>query len=191
LPESIDWPVKTKTPRPRRRTFLFILGALAVIVFFSRTALSYWVDLLWFRSLGYGDVFWKTRGLEWGIFTAFAVVTFLVLFGAFSALKHAHIDDLPRSHTIVIAGNPVNLPVESALRLIAVGVSLLISLATAAAMEAQWNVLALYWYAPRTTGSVSDPIFGLPLNFYLFTLPASAGCSPWPFSVAFLPFCSS
>ena len=186
MPESIDWPVKTKTPRPRRRTFLFILGALAVIVFFSRTALSYWVDLLWFRSLGYGDVFWKTRGLEWGIFTAFAVVTFLVLFGAFSALKHAHIDDLPRSHTIVIAGNPVNLPVESALRLIAVGVSLLISLATAAAMEAQWNVLALYWYAPRTTGSVSDPIFGLPLNFYLFTLPAWHLIVGWLLTLAVL-----
>jgi uncharacterized membrane protein (UPF0182 family) len=172
LPESIDWPVKSHTPRPRRRGILFLLGALAVIVFSSRTALSYWVDLLWFRSLGYGDVFWKTRALEWGIFAAFAALTFLVLFGAFSALKRAHAADLPTSHTIFVGGNPINLPVESALNLIAVGASLLISLATAAAMEAQWSVLALYWYAPRAAGSVSDPIFGLPLNFYLFTLPA-------------------
>jgi hypothetical protein len=39
-------------------------------------------------------------------------------------------------------------------------------------MEEQWPTLALYWYAPPTTGNVADPIFGLPLNFYLFTLPA-------------------
>jgi uncharacterized membrane protein (UPF0182 family) len=172
LHESIDWPQKALPSRPRRRTFVFLLGALAIIVFSSRTAISYWVDLLWFQSLGYGDVFWKTRALEWGIFAAFAAATFLVLFGAFSALKRAHIENMPSTHTIFIAGNPVNLPVESALRMIAVAASLLISLATGAAMEAQWSTLALYWYAPRTGGNVADPIFGLPLNFYLFTLPA-------------------
>jgi uncharacterized protein len=172
LPESIDWPLKKDSSRPRRRTFIFLIGALAVIVFSSRTAISYWVDLQWFRSLGYADVFWKTRALEWGIFAAFAAATFMVLFGAFWALKRAHIEGMPSTHTIFIAGNPVNLPVESALRLIGVVASLLISLATAAAMEAQWSTLALYWYAPRTSGNVSDPIFGLPLNFYLFTLPA-------------------
>ncbi len=172
MPESIDWPVKSHTSRPRRRIFLFLLAAIAVIVFSSRTSLSYWVDLLWFRSLGYGDVFWRTRALEWGIFAAFAAATFVVLFGAFSALKHVHAADLPGTHTIFIGGNPISLPVESALNVIAFGVSLLISLATAAAMEAQWNVLALYWYAPRAAGNLSDPIFGLPLNFYLFTLPA-------------------
>jgi uncharacterized membrane protein (UPF0182 family) len=172
LHESIDWPQKALPSRPRRHTFIFLIGALLIIVFSSRTAISYWVDLLWFRSLGYADVFWKTRVLEWGIFAAFAAATFLVLFGAFLALKRAHIDSMPSTHTIFIAGNPVNLPVESALRLIAVAASLLISLATAAAMEAQWSTLALYWYAPRNSGNVSDPIFGLPLNFYLFTLPA-------------------
>jgi uncharacterized membrane protein (UPF0182 family) len=172
LHESVDWPQKALPSRPRRHTFLLLIGALAIILFSSRTAISYWVDLLWFRSLGYADVFWKTRALEWGIFAAFAAATFLALFGAFWALKRAHIADMPRTHTILIAGNPVSLPVESALRWIAILASLLISLATAAAMEAQWSTLALYWYAPRTSGSVSDPIFGLPLNFYLFTLPA-------------------
>jgi uncharacterized membrane protein (UPF0182 family) len=172
LHESVDWPQKALPSRPRRHTFLFLLGALAIVVFFSRTAISYWVDLLWFRSLGYADVFWKTRALEWGIFAAFAAATFLILFGAFLALKRAHIAGMPSTHTIFIAGNPVNLPVESALRLIAVLASLLISLATAAAMQARWATLALYWYALRTSGNVFDPIFGLPLNFYLFTLPA-------------------
>jgi hypothetical protein len=172
LPHSIDWPLKKQTPRPRRWTLIFLLGIVAVIVFGSRTALSYWVDLLWFRSLGYEEVFWKTRSLEWGTFVAFGAVTFLVLYGTFSALRRAHKNELPNDHTVFIGGNALTLPVAPALRMIAAGVSFFISLATAAAMQAQWPTLALYWYTPRTAGNVSDPILGLPLNFYLFTLPA-------------------
>jgi uncharacterized membrane protein (UPF0182 family) len=186
LRESIDWPVKTQPPRPRRRTFLFLLAVVAVIIFGSRTALSYWVDLLWFRSLGYGEIFWKTRGLEWGIFSAFTVVTFLVLFGAFSVLRRAHAADLPREHTIFIGGNPVNLPVGPALRVIAAGVSIVIALATGGAMQAQWPTLALFWYAPRAAGSMTDPIFARPLNFYLFTLPAWQLFAGWLLTLAVL-----
>src|SRR5580698_6344155 len=176
LHESIDWPVPTKSSRPRRRALLFILAVIAVIVFFSRTALSYWVALLWFRSLGYAPVFWKARGLEWGVFAVFAVATFVYLYGVFSAFKRAHLHDLPEDHTIVIAGNPIKLPVAPVLRMAAIGISLLIALVTAAAMQAQWSTLALFWYAPPATagspGAFADPIFGRSLNFYLFTLPA-------------------
>ncbi len=58
MPESIDWPPPlTGHTKPRRRRFFLILVALAVIFFAIRTALSYYVDVLWFGSLGYGDVF--------------------------------------------------------------------------------------------------------------------------------------
>jgi uncharacterized membrane protein (UPF0182 family) len=172
MPESIDWP-PTRAARPRRRRRLvLILAVLAVIFFGGRTALSNYVDLLWFRSLSYGDVFWKTLSLQWGIFTAFAAATFLILYGSFLALKRTHLADLPAGHTILIGGRPVKLPVEPVLRLIALGVSLAIAAATGAGMMAEWPTLALFWYASRATGSVIDPIFGKPLNFFLFTLPA-------------------
>ena len=73
MPESIDWPPthpRTHPPR-RRRRFLLILAVVAGIFFGGRTALSYYVDVLWFRSLGYGDVFWKTLSLQWGVFARF------------------------------------------------------------------------------------------------------------------------
>jgi uncharacterized protein len=174
MPESIDWPPTHPRAHPprRRRRFLLILGVLAGIVFGGRTALSNYVDLLWFRSLGYGDVFWKTLSLQWGVFAAFAAATFLILYGSFLTLKRAHLSDLPTSHTILIGGRPVKLPVEPVLRLIALGVSLAIAAATGAGVMAEWPTLTLFWYAPRATGSVVDPIFGKPLNFFLFTLPA-------------------
>jgi len=170
MPESIDWP-RTRPPRYRRR-FLLILAVLAFIVFGGRTALSYYVDVLWFGSLGYGDVFWKTLGLQWGIFAAFIAVTFLILYGSFLALKRAHLPDLPSGHTIFIGGQPLKLPVEPVLRLIALGVSVVIAAATGAGMMVEWPTLALFWYAAPTTGGVVDPIFGKPLNFFLFALPA-------------------
>jgi len=182
MAESIDWP-RMRPPRSRRR-FLIILAAVAVILFGGRTALSYYVDVLWYGSLGYGDVFWKTLSLQWGIFTAFAAATFLILFGSFLALKRAHLPDLPSGHTIFIGQQPVKLPVEPVLRLIALGLSLVIAAATGAGMIVEWPTLALFWYAPRATGGVVDPIFGKPLNFFLFTLPAWQLIAGWLLTLA-------
>src|SRR5216683_784613 len=182
MPESIDWP-RTNPPRRRRRFFL-IIAVLAGIFFGGWTSLSYYVDVLWFGSLGYGDVFWKTIRLQTGIFTAFAAATFLILYGSFLALKRAHLPDLPSGHTIFIGGQPLKLPVEPVLRLIALGVSLVIAAATGAGMMVEWPTLALFWYAPRATGSVVDPIFGKPLNFFLFALPAWQLIAGWLLTLA-------
>jgi uncharacterized protein len=182
MPESIDWPPAHVARRPRRR-LLLILAILAVLFFGGRSALSNYVDLLWFRSLGYGDVFWKTLSLQWGIFAAFAAATFLILYGSFLALKRAHLADLPTGHTILIGGRPVKFPVEPVLRLFALGVSLAIAAATGAGMMAEWPTLALFWYAPHPTDGVIDPIFGKPLNFFLFTLPAWQLIAAWLLSL--------
>jgi hypothetical protein len=172
LPETIDWPELKPRQHRGRRALLVLIAFVAVIVLGGRSALSFWVDLLWFKSLGYGEVFWKARGLEWGIFAGFFALTFLILLGTFSALKHAHNEDLPRDHTFYIGGQPVNLSLKPLLRLVSIGGSLLIALIAAGAMAAEWQTLALWWYAPRAAGGTGDPIFGRPLDFYLFTLPA-------------------
>jgi uncharacterized membrane protein (UPF0182 family) len=182
MPDSLDWPLPH--PPRRRRLFFLILAVLAVIVFGGRTALSYCVDLLWFRSLGYGAVFSKTLVLQWSIFAAFAAATFLILYGSFSALKRAHLPDLPSSHTIFFGGQPMRLPVEPVLRLIAFGVSLAIAAVTGAGMMEEWPTLALFWYAPRAVGGVVDPIFGQPLNFFLFALPAWQLITGWLLTLA-------
>ncbi len=66
---------------PRGRRFLFvILAILALFLFGIRTAVSYYVDTLWYGSLGYADVFWKTLGLQWAVFAIFAAVPFVVLY---------------------------------------------------------------------------------------------------------------
>ena len=186
MPGFLEWPAP-QTGRPgHRRRFLLILIVLAIIFFGGRTSLSYYVDVLWFRSLGYGEVFFKTLRLQWEVFTVFAGVTFIILYGSFRLLKRAHLPDLPDRHTILIGGQPLKLPVEPVLRLIGLGISLAIAVATGAAIAAEWPTLALYWYAPSSFGSVVDPIFGKPLNFFFFALPAWQIILGWLFTLSLI-----
>src|SRR5246500_2098225 len=184
MPETIDWP-PTRQGRPRsRRRLVLLLVVIAIVFFGSRTALSYYVDVLWFDSLGYGDVFFRTLRLEWGVFGAFAAATFLILYGSFLALKRAHLPDLPSGHTIFIGGQPLKLQVEAVLRFSALGLSLLIAGVTGAGMMMEWPTIALFWNAPRSAAGFVDPVFGKPLNFFLFTLPGWQLLAGWLLTLA-------
>ena len=179
-PEIVDW----RQPPRRRRLFFLILAVVAVVLFFGRTALSYYVDALWFGSLGYEDVFRTRLSLEWVVFAAFTAVTFLILYGWFLALMWACRHDLPSGSTILIGGQRLKLPVDRILRLIAFVVLLAIALLIGINMMADWATFALYWYAPPATGGVVDPILGKPINFYLFTIPAWQSVTGWLLTLA-------
>ena len=148
--------------------------------------MSYYVDSLWFGSLGYGDVFRKTISFRWGVFAVFFAATFVILYGWFLALRRAYQPDLLSGGIIYIARQPVKLPVERILRLIALIIALLIAAATGAVMMAEWLRFALYWHAPRTSGGFADPIFGKSLHFYLFALPAWQLVTGWLLTLAAL-----
>jgi uncharacterized protein len=168
----------------RRFRFFLILVLFVFLIFSSRTSLSYYVEALWFGSLGYGDVFRKTLSLQWAVFGAFSAVTFVILYGWFLALKRAYQPELLNGGIIFIGRQPVQLPVERILRLIVLIVSLVIAVVTGIGMMAEWPTFALYWYAPRASGEVVDPIFGSSLHFYLFSLPAWQLITGWMLTLA-------
>ena len=141
------------------------------------------VDALWFGSLGYGDVFRKTLSIRWAIFAASFAATFFILYGWFLALRRAYQPDLLSSGIIYIARQPVKLPGERILRLIAVIVTLLVAAATAAMSGGMADVRALLVRAARN-GGIVDPIFGRSLHFYLFPLPGWQLIAGWPLALA-------
>ena len=111
--------------------------------------------------------------------------TFVILYGAFSLFStSAHRHDLPLDHMIVFGGREVNLSVQPVLRFIAIGGSVLIALVSGGAMASEWPTLALFWFAPPAAGAIVDPIFGKPLNFFLFTLPAWNLIAGWLLTLA-------
>src|SRR5437868_4005735 len=172
MADTIDWPPQR---RPRYRGRLALLVIAGAILLGGSTALSYYVEALWFDSLGFAAVFWKTLNLEAVVFAIFAALTFVALYGGYFALKPARLADLAGG-AIVINGQPLRLPVEPVIRLIALVLAIVIALISGAGMMAEWSSLALYWSSsaamPAGAPASIDPIFGRSLNFYLFTLPA-------------------
>jgi len=102
--ESIDWP---RRPSNHRRLFLIVLAVLVFLIFSSGTALSYYVNLLWFGSLGYESIYRRTLSLQWSAFAVFFAATFLILYGWFLVLRRAYQPDFPDGGVIFIGRQPL------------------------------------------------------------------------------------
>jgi uncharacterized protein len=161
-----------------------LLAALVVVVLGGSTAASYYVDALWFESLGFASVFWTRLSLQAATVGAFALVTFLVVYGVFRALKPNPLGQLIGT-TILVNQRPVTLPVEPVLKLIGLGLSVAVAAITGASVMERWMTLALFWDAPHNA-ALLDPIFGRSLDFYLFTLPALQLISGWLLSLSII-----
>src|SRR5215467_10712409 len=86
-----------------------------------------------------------------------AVSTFLILYGSFLALKPPKLGELA-GLPILINGQPIKLPVEPVIRLVALAGSFVIAAATGGAMMSEWNVLALYWQSGSDAAREPRPI---------------------------------
>src|ERR1700733_5320320 len=165
-------------PPPRRRRGGVIGLAIAAAVFLGGgTLVSYYVDALWFDSLGYAAVFWTRINLQALTFAVFSIITFVAIYGAFLALKPARFDQLIGGR-ILINQQWVQVPIEPVLKLVALGLAVVIAIGKGAGMMASWTTFALFWDAPADSSAL-DPIFGRPLGFYLFTLPAWQLIAGW------------
>jgi uncharacterized protein len=179
---TIDWP----SPRPRRRRGrLFFFAVLAAVLLGGGTVLSFYIESLWFDSLGFSQVFWKTLNIEAAVFAVFFTATFLLLYGSFLLLKPSRLAEL--TSPILINGQPLRLPVEPVLRLIGGAIAIVIAGVTGLGMMGAWTTFALYWYGSGTaaaTPGIVDPIFGRSIVFYLFTLPAWQLLVGWMTTIA-------
>jgi hypothetical protein len=177
--ERVGHPDGPRPPRLRsggRRTLILTIVVVAVVAYVCSTTVSYYVDSLWFGALGYASVFWTRLALQVAVFCAFAVVTFIVLYGAYSALRPEDLDELLAAR-ILVNRQRVDLPIGPLVKLGAIVVCLAIAAEAGATVSESWTTLVLWWYAPHT--APLDPIFGRPLGFYLFQLPAWELLAGW------------
>ena len=169
---------------PRRRRLLPWLWVPIVALIGLGLSLSYYVDALWFDSLGYASVFWTRLDLQSLTFIVFAVLTFAVLYGVIRALQPGRLAALI-GDTVYINRQPVRLPLQALLGLVAFGLPLLVAVLAGSSMMDRWTSFALYAQAPAEA-SAPDPIFGQPLSFYLFTLPVWQLIAGWWLTLALI-----
>ena len=108
------------------------------------------------------------------------------MYGWFAILLRLSGDELKTASTLRIGNRIFQVPVEGVLRAGAAILAILISLATAGSMMSDWPKFALYWYQPHPPGTLTDPIFGRSLGFYLFTLPVWQSIAGWLLMLAVL-----
>ncbi|HTX77228.1 MAG TPA: UPF0182 family protein, partial [Terracidiphilus sp.] len=172
------------------RLWIAAIGVLVVLLVLSfRTMVAYYVSNLWFESLGYREVFWRSIDIQWEVFAVFTAVTFVLLYGWCRILVRANAASLRSAGTFVFNNRTIQIPLEKVLRVGALILSGFIALISGAAMRGNWADFALYWFHPAGVGGrVSDPVLGRSLDFYLFTLPVWDDLAGWLLALAIL-FC--
>jgi hypothetical protein len=183
--ERVVYPIREDPPIKPRRAIILIVLAFLFILFSARTTISWFVDSLWFASLGYSEVFWRTLDFKWIAFVIPSIVTFLILFAWFSALRRACRDELKNAGTIVLGSRTFELPVDPVLRIGALVASAFFALLAGASFMGEWTGFALFWFQGAGNGP-HDPIFGRTLNFYFFTLPVLHFLFGWLLMIAIL-----
>ncbi len=168
---------------PSRRAARFAVLAIVVgLLLGARGMLSWYVDALWFGSLGFTDVFWKTVELKSTLFCGFTLVTFLVVYASLRLLQPGDL----ASHLLYINGQPVSLSLQPIARVAAWGVALVVGLGAGSGMMAEWTTFGQYLHAPPESGAGAalDPIFGRSVAFYLFTLPVWQLLATWATTIS-------
>jgi uncharacterized membrane protein (UPF0182 family) len=175
--------VRSNGTRDERRRGLWVLAGVVFAVYLTSTGLAtVWTDFLWFRSVGYVEV-WRIDLLASVIL---AVAGFLLVAGfVWGNLVVA--DRLsPRMAFLEFTADEELVErfrewVEPRLRLVRLGTSVAMGL-----------LLGLGWVARRDQFllflnggdfGTTDPQFGMDLGFFVFRLPIWAAVADWAFTV--------
>jgi uncharacterized protein len=152
---------------------LVILGALAlgVVVLLARAAAILYVDLLWFRSVGYMEPFlvrlsweWGVRAFVAGVTAVFVLLNLRVVVGTLGGIQiRRRFGDLEIAEQVP----------RSVLLGVAALISVLVGLWFAASVPSEAGTGALLLIHGPTWGMV-DPVLGRDLGFYMFRLPVLA-----------------
>jgi uncharacterized membrane protein (UPF0182 family) len=175
--------ITPKKPRRRRWKWLIVV-AFVILIFIASRAVSVYISAAWFSSLGYSSVFWFIFRAKLQLLLIFFVVTTGTLRGAFWLIERMFSSFSFGQRTVVINQQPVNFSPTRLLRPLAWIAAIVAGLVFALGMRESWRTFALYFHQAPT--NQTDPIFGKPIGFYLFTLPAYDAISSWVLSLAFI-----
>ncbi|HXM36355.1 MAG TPA: UPF0182 family protein, partial [Pyrinomonadaceae bacterium] len=172
-------------PRKRHWRRWLLLGLFLTLIVAAR-GLTIYVSALWFGSLGYSSVYWYIFQSKITLFAVFAVLTLLILRGAFWLLERVFAAHTQGPRTIVVNNQPVSFSPARVVRPAAWIISIIGALICGLSMKGAWQKFALYSH--RVAAPVTDPIFQKPLDFYLFTLPVYDLIGGWLMGLAIVIF---
>jgi uncharacterized membrane protein (UPF0182 family) len=175
----------TDYPRPMdfrpARSFAVRLGIVIFLFIAALQSISFYVESLWFESLGFESIYWYRLRAQGLVFLIFAGASAALLW---TLLRLVIPETGPgRRPFVQIGQDTIAVPTADALKRLALPVAIVIGIFIGLAFAADWNTFALFFNSPENS-SVTDPIFGKPLSFYLFTLPVMESIAGWLFAIS-------
>jgi uncharacterized protein len=155
-------------PQQQRRGIKRGAWFLAVVVaglFALNLFLGFYTDYLWFLNLGFASRFWTVLGTSVGLFVAGTLIAFACVYASFR---------------VALAPDANN-----GMRGIGLVLSVLAALMLGGPAATLWNRYLLY--VNQVASPLTDPIYGRPVNFYLFSLPLYTSVANW--LIALLVLC--
>ena len=176
-----DWKEEAQ-PRPTvklpkiPKLWLFLVGAFFVFAIVLPGIARFLTDMYWFESQGFESVFWRRLTAKWELFFVALVPAFLIYWLNWKlALKNG------MGYLSQAAGEKLDMPVS---RWLLVGVAAFMAVINALGAMGMWGTF-LKFLNPTAFGE-ADPLFGLDISFYVFTLPFVRFLQSWLQGVLFV-----
>lgn len=166
---------------PTGRT-IALLGFIVVGLLALFQSISFYVDALWFESLGFESVYWyriQAQGIVFLVSAAASTLMIRALLWMVAPPSNAEWNPL----VIQLGRETVAFPANLTIKRLAWPISLVIGVMMGLSFSSNWTSYALYLNQPETPG-MTDPIFGAPLSFYFFTLPVLEAVAVWLLTIA-------
>src|SRR5262245_24546955 len=167
-------------PKAAQRLVIRV-GIILLILIAALQSVSFYVDSLWFASLGFEPVYWYKLRMQGTVFLVFTLASIALLWTIFRLVIPEA--GYARRPFLEIAGERVAIPTTAVLKRLAAPIAIVLGVIIGITFSTNWNTFATFWNAVPSTGS-TDPIFGRPVTFYLFTLPVLESVVSWLMFIA-------
>jgi hypothetical protein len=142
---------------------------------------GFYVDLLWFREVGFAGVFWSVYWSKVVLGVIFGTLFFLLLAANLFIARRLTPRFRPFSPEQELIER-YRMAFEPYARPIILGFSAVIALFVGIAAAAQWQTFLLWRSAGSTRFGLVDPLFHRDPSFYIFILPFQKFVQGWLFS---------
>jgi uncharacterized membrane protein (UPF0182 family) len=158
-----------------------LVGGL-VLAFLLFTALSgFFVDVLWFSEVGFGEVFWGILRTKFVLALAFGLLFAAMLYANLLIVRRL----TPRSRPLTLEQEILDryrMAAEPYLRWLLPAFALVVGFFVGLGVTGQWRTFLLWRNASGIEFGTPDPIFGRDPAFYIFSLPWLEFIQGWLFS---------
>ena len=158
------------------RGLIVRLAVLIFLIIAGFQSISFYVESLWYGSLGFESVYWYRLRAQSILFLAVAAITATCLWVIFRLVTPP--PGYSRRPLLRFGQEAISIPATNTLKRLALPVSIVIGIFFGIAFSADWNTFALFLNRTATPTAI-DPVFGRTVSFYLFTVPVLESIAGW------------